>query len=465
MLLRYFYDSALAQASYMLGCQAAGEALVVDPARNITPYLETAAREGLRITQVTETHIHADFVSGARELAAATGAHCFLSGMGGPDWQYADAAATGCTLLVDGAQWWLGRVRLEALHTPGHTPEHLCILFTDTRAADQPMGIFTGDCLFAGDIGRPDLLETAAGVAGSKEIGARDQFHSIQRLKGFADYLLVLPGHGAGSACGKALGAVPSSTLGYEKLFNPAFQFSDEAPFCAWLLSGQPETPRYFARMKRVNREGPALLRDLPAPVPLEGFILEDAVRQGVVIDARSADQYNESHVPGAINIPATDRFSTYAGWIVDYARPTYLIAMEDALPELTRQLRSIGVDDLPGCFPPEEVEGTLDSLPVVSVAEAAGLVAGGAPVIDVRGRSEYLDGHIAGARLIHYGLLERTLDTIPREGPLLLHCASGFRSQIAASILQKHGYANAVHLRGGFQAWQAAGLPVVMGE
>jgi len=263
MLLRYFYDDRLAQASYMVGCARSGEALIVDPMRHIQPYLAAAQKEGLRITHIVETHIHADFVSGARELAAATDARIYLSDMGPSEWKYAYADDPRVVLVRDGDHFMVGNIRIDVLHTPGHTPEHISFMVTDTAGADKPMGVFTGDFIFVGDVGRPDLLEEAAGQAGTKVPGAKQQFASVQRFKALPDYLQIWPGHGAGSACGKALGAIPSTTLGYEKLFNPAFQFTDEAAFVDWLLSGQPEAPRYFAQMKRVNKLGPALLCDL----------------------------------------------------------------------------------------------------------------------------------------------------------------------------------------------------------
>jgi hydroxyacylglutathione hydrolase len=352
MLLRTIYDRELAQASYLIACQQTGEALVVDPPRDLTPILAAAAEERVRITHVTETHIHADFVSGLREVVAATGARAHLSAEGGPAWRYAYADAD-TIMLRDGNHFMVGNVRIDVLHTPGHTPEHLCFLVTDTRTTSQPYALLSGDCLFIGDVGRPDLLETAAGVANSKHDAARQQFYSIQRLRQLPDYLTVLPGHGAGSACGKALGSLPSSALGYEKLFNPAFQFTDPESFAAWLLDGQPETPRYFGRMKQVNQAGPALLGALPPVEMREGFILHEVLRNGdLVIDTRPAEAYNAAHLAGTINIPPSSQFNTYAGWFIDYDRSTYLIATAEAVPGLVRSLRAIGVDDLPAFFP-----------------------------------------------------------------------------------------------------------------
>ncbi len=461
MLLKSFYDDELAQASYLVGCQATGEALVVDPARRIEPYLRAAAAEGLRITHVTETHIHADFVSGSRELAAATGARLYLSGEGGPDWQYAFADER-TTLLHDGDQFMVGFVRIEAIHTPGHTPEHLIFLFTDTRAADQPMGIFTGDLLFVGDVGRPDLLEEAAGVGGTKELGARQQFHNVQRLKTMPDYLMVLPGHGAGSACGKALGAVPSSTLGYEKLFNPAFQISGEDAFVDWLLSGQPEPPAYFAQMKRVNKLGPALLAELPEPQRLEGFVLEELAAEGAtILDARP--QFGvPSYIPGAVIVPHSGQFNTYAGWVADYRKPTWLIADQADVPDLLRQLRAVGIDQVPGYFTSDAVDAYAVAMPMTTPQElGAAVSAGDLLVLDVRSRSEYEEGHAPGAQHVMYGHLAKRLADLPPDRPLAVMCGSGVRSLIATSLLLRAGRERVVNLEGGIDAWRDAGLPV----
>jgi hydroxyacylglutathione hydrolase len=460
MLLKYFYDLALAQASYLVGCQETGEALVIDPAREVTPYLRAAQQEGLRIAQVTETHIHADFVSGSHELAVRTGARLFLSDMGGSNWTYRYAYAD-TVLLRDGDQWRLGNIRIDVFHMPGHTPEHLVFQVTDTARANTPMGLFTGDCLFVGDMGRPDLLETAAGIAGTKTAGARDQFRNMQRLKPMPDYLQVWPGHGAGSACGKALGAVPSSTLGYEKLVNPAFQMRDEETFTGWLLEGQPETPRYFAQMKRVNRQGPALLAELPQPAPLDPIILPQVLKEGaLIIDARDGESYIHAHVPGTLRIPPDNQFSTYAGWFVNYDQPTYLIALPDEIGSLLCQLRAIGVDNIPGYFPQVKVS---QPLPGVDVYEAAKRIHDhDVMLLDVRSQNEYDRVHIEGARHIFYGRLPDQLDDLPRAGEIIVHCASGTRSQIASSLLQMHGFTNVSSMTGGIDAWRSAELPVV---
>ncbi len=462
MLLKYFYDSRLAQASYMVGCAATGEALVIDPNRDIQQYLDAAANEGLAITQVTETHIHADYVSGSRELAAATGAMIYLSDEGDADWKYSYANQPNITLVKDGDTWMLGNIKLDVLHTPGHTPEHISFMVTDTAGADAPMGIFTGDFLFVGDVGRPDLLEEAAGVAGTKEPGARQQFHSVARFKGLPDYLQIWPGHGAGSACGKALGAIPSTTLGYEKLFNPAFQVETEDAFVAWLLDGQPEAPYYFAQMKRVNKEGPALLSELAPPAAAGRATLDELTRnEAILVDLRDKEAFAAAYVPGTLNIPATSNgYINYIGWFVDYDAPFYFIAPAGGnADEIITVLRSIGVDNVPHYFPASVVtDGETASLPVMKADELANKVAqNGTIVLDVRGKSEYADGHIAGAQNIPLGYLQRQLDSIPRDKTVVTQCASGYRSQIAASVLRRYGYDNVVNLADDESAWSKA--------
>lgn len=461
MLLKYFYDETLAQASYLVGCAKTGEALVIDPMRDIAPYLAAAEKAGLRITQATETHIHADFVSGLRELAAHTGATMYVSDMGDAAWKYAFADEPNVIPLRDGDAWMVGNIKVEVLHTPGHTPEHIAFMITDTAAADAPIGIFTGDFLFAGDVGRPDLLEAAAGMAGTKEPGAHRQFHTVQRVKQLPDYLQIWPGHGAGSACGKALGAIPSTTLGYEKRFNPAFRFDDETGFVNWLLDGQPEPPTYFAQMKRVNKAGPVLLAQLPSPQRLTPDQLRDvAASGGQVFDLRQRQDYEQAHLAGAISVPATDTmFSTYAGWFVDYTRPTHIIAPDLGQVKTTlRALRAIGVDDIAGYCDADAIEALKDmalSLPVMATEQLAErLPRNGLVVLDVRNKTEYDELHIRGARHIPLGYLPKRLGEIPRDREVIVHCASGYRSHIAASVLRGLGLSNVINLVDGIDVW-----------
>lgn len=474
MFFQRFYDVRLAQASYLIGCQRTGEAVVVDPNRDVRQYVDAAAREGLRVTHVTETHIHADFVSGARELASRAGAALLLSAEGGEDWQYAFAAEAGARLLRDGDQVMVGNVRLDVLHTPGHTPEHVSFLVTDTPAAAGPWGILTGDFVFVGDVGRPDLLERAAGHAGTMEDGARTLFRSLERFRALPDHVQVWPGHGAGSACGKALGAVPSTTVGYEKLGNWGVAATDEDAFVRSVLDGQPDPPRYFAQMKRINRDGPPILGDRPAPAPRAAAELAGVLDGGaIVVDVRPAAKAAAGHVPGTINIPLNGSFTTWAGWLLPYDRDVYLLvggdaAAPDAAAAAARDLAMIGLDRVAGVFGGDALEAwqaagrTLSTVPQATPAEAAALLErGAATVIDVRARSEWEAGHLPGVLNIPLGHLVERLAELPADRPVVLHCQGGGRSSIAASVLRAHGRDDVTNMAGGYAAWQRAGLPV----
>ena len=297
MFFQHVYDKTLAQASYLIGCQKTGESIVIDPKRDVDTYLEIARQNGLKITHVAETHIHADFLSGSRELAALTGAKMYLSDEGGPDWQY-QFPHEG---LKGGDVFHVGNLRFDVLHTPGHTPESISFLLTDVPASKAPVMLFTGDFVFVGDIGRPDLLEKAAGLKGTQDVGAREMYKSIQRFAGLPDYVQVWPGHGAGSACGKALGAVPSSTVGYEKIRNWALGYGDdEKGFVKYLLEDQPEPPRYFAMMKKLNKVDRPLLTEVPRPRKLSTAELKASIEKGIkVVDTRPKSDFAKGFIPG----------------------------------------------------------------------------------------------------------------------------------------------------------------------
>ncbi len=465
MLLKYFYDQSLAHASYLVGCQRSGEAIVIDPGRNVEPYLEAAAAEGLRIVGSAETHIHADFVSGSRELADRVGAKLYLSDEGPADWKYQFADQHDSRLLKNGDVIRVGKVKLEVMHTPGHTPEHVSYLLTDEGGgANVPMGIFTGDFVFVGSIGRPDLLETAAGVVGSAESGARQLYHSMRRFRELPDHLQVWPAHGAGSACGKGLGAIPSSTVGYEKLFNPALQFDDEQKFVDYILADQPETPFYFAVMKRVNKVGPELIHNL-APVKSPAPELLPAIsRKGLTIDTSPAAEFVVGHVPGTINVPV-NMLAQWAGFFVDYERPLHLVADSAALPDILRRLRSIGIDNVCGSFDSAAVKAadlrteSYRSEEPQQLRQRIG--SGEVNVLDVRAATEFSEGHIPRAEHRFLGKLLREVDGIDRSKPVVVHCLGGARSAIATSILQRAGF-DVTNMSGGYNRWVAAGLPVI---
>ncbi len=284
MFFERFYDDKLAQASYLVGCEASGEALVVDPNRDAEQYVRVAKAHGMRVTHVTETHIHADFVSGSRELAQRTGAVPHLSDEGGDDWRYGWARDAETVLLKDGSRFMVGNVRVDVMHTPGHTPEHLCFVITDTVGADGPMGVLTGDFIFVGDVGRPDLLERAAGVRGTMVAAARALYRSLERFRMLPDYLQLWPGHGAGSACGKALSADTRGRLGEQRRTNYALADMTCEEFVTAVLDGLGAPPAYFAHTARRNREArPVLLENAPVP-SLSRAALTEAGAAGALV-------------------------------------------------------------------------------------------------------------------------------------------------------------------------------------
>ena len=480
MFFQRFYDDGLAQSSYVIACQQTGDAIVLDPNRDIEQYVACAEREGFRIAIVTETHIHADFVSGSRELGARTGARLALSGEGGTDWQYAFATRDRVRVLRDGDRIDLGLVRLDVLHTPGHTPEHLAFLVTDGAASDRPLGLISGDFVFVGDVGRPDLLEKAAKVEGSMEGSARELFHSLKRFRALPDWVQLWPGHGAGSACGKALGAMPQSTVGYERIANWAMAVDSEDVFVREVLSGQPDPPSYFAEMKRINREGPPVLGAAPAPPRLEARGVagrsgartgaRDATRasEALLIDVRPTDRFAAGHIPGSLNLPLGRSLASWAGWLVPYDRDLLLLAesQEDA-NAAGRHCSLIGLDRIRGWFAADALDawsaarGPLGaSVQTTPAALEARLRHERVTILDVRNDDEWREGHLPGAIHIPLGQLEERLTEIPQDAPLVVQCQGGTRSAIAASLLQANGI-RVENLEGGFRAWAQDALPI----
>lgn len=477
MLFRLLYDDRLAQAAYLIGCQRAREAIIIDPERDVDRYIDAAREEGLRITAVAETHIHADFLSGARELAERVGATVYVSDEGGPDWrsEWLHAKCGGGTyphrLLHDGDTFTLGAITFHVMHTPGHTPEHICFVVTDGGVgASEPMGVLSGDFVFVGDLGRPDLLESAAGQAGAKEPAARALFDSVARFGELPDFTQVWPGHGAGSACGKALGAIPQSTVGYEKRFNPALlAATNKGNFVQFILEGQPEPPMYFARMKRDNKLGPAILGSLPKPIEMDASALcaIDA-RSSFVLDMRPWPEFRAGHLPGAISALPDRTFPTVAGSFVEEKSPIYLIGSGDQIEQAVRDLVRIGLDDIRGYATPQtftacaESEATLATTPEID-AHTLKAKLGIEPVflLDVRRASEFEDGHLPGAVNAAHTRLPEQIGKIPRNIPVVVNCQGGTRSARASSYLERAGF-TVTNLAGGFSGWAKSGGEVV---
>jgi hydroxyacylglutathione hydrolase len=461
MFFQHIYDKSLAQASYFIGCQKAGVAAVIDAKRDVDTYLEIAKANNMKITHIFETHIHADFLAGSRELAKLTGADLYLSDEGGEGWEY-EFPHIG---LKDGQKVQLGNLTFEVLHTPGHTPESISFLLTDNPASKEPVMLFTGDFVFVGDIGRPDLLEKAAGITGTADAGALQMYQSIKKFNALADYIQVWPGHGAGSACGKALGAVPSTTVGYEKARNWAFQYANnQEGFVEYLLADQPEPPKYFAMMKHLNKVDRPLLTEVPKLKQLSIVALKEAMAKGMkLIDARNKVDFAGGFIPGSINIQGNNSFATWAGWLLQYDEPFILLANESQLDDLTRKLMRIGLDNIYGYVGSTAVwtdaGGSLEKANVITLAETKELMANGeVQVIDLRGAAEYNAGHIAHADNVFVGTLPDNLDKVSKDKKVIIHCQSGDRAAIGYSILAKNGYQHVYNFSGSINEWVSAG-------
>jgi hydroxyacylglutathione hydrolase len=464
VLFERFEDKGLAQYSYAVGCEQAGEIAIVDPRRDVGIYLDFAAARGLGISHVVETHIHADFASGAGALADRTGATIQLSAY---DRGEVYEAAFPHEALEDGSTLVVGSARIEALHTPGHTPEHLAFLVFDTaRAVAVPQILLSGDFLFVGSVGRPDLIGDDV-----KQALAGRQFDSVQRLKGLPDGLEVHPGHGAGSMCGAGLGARPMSTLGFERTANPYLDPSlTRDAFVARLLAHVPPFPPYYRRMKVVNAKGAPALDVTRADRPIAPAAFRDLVASGhVVVDLRGPAAYSAAHVPRAFAIGEGTQLSTWASWVAPYETPLLLVTdRPEQLHEVAAAFGRVGLDDLrghlAGGMQAWRAAGfdtaTTGYLAPRQLAEA--LAADPSlTLLDVRDDDEWAAGHVCGAEHVMAGHLPERAPALASRGSFAVMCAGGYRSTVAASVLERAGARGIVNADGGLQAWQAAGLPV----
>jgi len=467
MFLRQITDPSLAQNAYLIGCQRTGEAIIVDPERDVDRYLEIAAENGFKITAVADTHIHADYLSGARELMENHRAIAYLSGEGGPDWQFEWAKGNpNARFLHDGDAFKVGNIELKAVLSAGHTPEHMSFLVTDIGGgAKEPMGLLSGDFIFVGDVGRPDLLESAAGQVGIMEPSARALYKSLRGTSGLSGLLQILPAHGAGSACGKALGAVPTSVLGYERLNNGALREAlegSEEDFVKEILSDQPEPPRYFARMKRDNKAGPPLLPGgkLPEPRRLDASELATLANpeQYTFLDLRNDRlAFMKQHLTGSFFAPMPGgKLSIVAGSYVD-ENATIILLVNDGgeVDDAVRQLIRIGLDKVEAWIPASEalaVPGITRSQESITTAGLADALAAHpeAMVLDVRGAGEFAESHVDGAKNIAYTRLAARIDEVPEEKRLYVHCGSGQRAGFAASYLASR-HRDVIYVDGAF--------------
>jgi glyoxylase-like metal-dependent hydrolase (beta-lactamase superfamily II)/rhodanese-related sulfurtransferase len=456
MYFEQFYLACLAHASYMLGSR--GEAAVVDPQRDVDIYLQAAQEQGLKIRHIFETHLHADFVSGHKELADRTGANIYIGERAGARFAHVP--------LRDGSQVSFGDVRITALETPGHTPEAVCLVVCDAAKSPEPALVLTGDTLFIGDVGRPDLSKqyTPQQLAGM----LYDSLH--EKLLRLPDNVLVYPAHGAGSLCGRNMRADRFSSIGTERLTNPALQVSSREDFVHQLTANLPPRPAYFVQDAELNREGAPALEELPPLPAIAPARLRTLIEEGAnALDTRSSEQFAAGHVPGSINIPLQGQFATWAGIVLGLeGRPVLIAESPEKIAESRMRLARVGIEECIGCLPGgvEEWKQAGLALALVPQMTAAQLSErmNGMQVLDVRRESEWQAGHIAGANLWPLDRFASQLPELDREGPLAVHCKSGYRSAIASSLLLRAGYRNVTNLLGGFDAWQQAQLPCVCG-
>jgi glyoxylase-like metal-dependent hydrolase (beta-lactamase superfamily II)/rhodanese-related sulfurtransferase len=460
MYFEQFYLGCLAHASYMLASE--GEAVVVDPQRDVEIYLEAAEANQVSIRHIFETHLHADFVSGHKELAARTGAKIYIGAQAGATFPHG--------AVQDGFQLRVGKIRFSALETPGHTPESVCLVITDEeRSADsssiEPWAVLTGDTLFIGDVGRPDLSGRYSPVQLAGML--YDSLHN--KLFKLADSVLVYPAHGAGSLCGRNMRAEKVSTIGTERLTNYALQIKSREEFIEQLTSNLPSRPEYFLQDAEINRTGATTLAELPALSRIEPAELKALLEEGgLALDVRPGEAFAVGHVPGSVNIALSGQFASWAGALLGLdSRPVLIAESEEAVAEARMRLARIGLENARG-YLKGGVEAwkraglPLEALRQISVEDLSQRLRGEEiQVLDVRREREWEDGHIEGASWWPLDNFKVSPPEIDRNIPIAVHCKGGYRSLIACSLLQRAGFQKVVNVVGGFDAWQGAGLAV----
>ena len=461
MLFETIITPGLAHLSYLIG-EEGGDCAVIDPRRDVEVYLDLARENQARITHVAETHIHADFVSGSRELAARTGA-TICAGTS-DDYRFERRP------LNEGDTLEAGGLCLCALHTPGHTPEHVSFVVSSAGEAHKPFAVFTGDTLFVGEVGRPDLIG-----GGTEERLARQLYRSLfEKLLPLGDEVEIYPAHGEGSPCGGNIGDRRTSTIGYERLHNAKLRARSEDEFVQGVLSGLPPAPRYYPRMKRVNAEGPRVLGGLPAVQPVPPHEIRDHCRRDrtLVLDTREIEAFGGAHIEGALSIPLREEFPVWCGWMLegDPGQEIYLVLEDEAhLGEAVRQLLRVGYENIGGYLQGgmrgwTEAGLPFRALPLLSVHELKARIdrgetaEGGWQVLDVRRDDEWEEGFIPTARHIFAASLGGHLDGLDRDRPVATYCGSGYRASIAASVLERNGFRKVYNVPGSMKAWKGAG-------
>jgi glyoxylase-like metal-dependent hydrolase (beta-lactamase superfamily II)/rhodanese-related sulfurtransferase len=457
LYFKQFYLGCLAHASYLIGSE--GEAVVVDPQRDVDQYVTEAEAHGLKIRYVIETHLHADFVSGHRELADRTGAEIVFGAKAGVTFPH--------RAVKDQDEINIGKIRLRIIETPGHTPESICILVSDTETSDQPQKILTGDTLFIGDVGRPDLAGGKGYTAQTMAAMMYDSLH--QKILTLADGVEVYPAHGAGSMCGRNLSTETSSTIGAQRKFNYALRPMSKDEFISLMTTDLPEAPAYFSQDAEINRGGAAPLRTLPRPQVLSPQAVLDLAAQGhVILDVRGAAEFGAGHVPGSINIGLGGQFASWAGSLISLSAPIVIVAESAAqVDEATTRLARVGVEKVAGYLSGGILAWSESGLPVLSVpqitvAELHELAPNESElqIIDVRRPAEYESGHVPGAISAPLASLRQTANTLNLQTAktTAVICAGGYRSSAATSILESLGFANLLNVSGGTSAWISAG-------
>jgi rhodanese-related sulfurtransferase/glyoxylase-like metal-dependent hydrolase (beta-lactamase superfamily II) len=456
MYFEQFYLGCLAHASYMAG--SAGVAAVVDPQRDVEVYLEAARQNGLRIAYVIETHLHADFVSGHRELAARTGAKIYVGARAGAQFPH--------VAVHEGDEIRFGQCHMRFLETPGHTVESICVLVADLDRSAEPFAVLTGDTLFIGDVGRPDLSpgHTPQQLASL----LYDSLH--RKLLSLPDDLRVYPAHGAGSLCGRQMSNERSSTIGEQRAKNYALQAASRDEFVHLLTDTLPERPAYFARDAEINRAGAGALEDLPSLLDLTpDEILRTQQSGAIVLDTRPEAEFGAGHIPGSINIPLAGQFASWAGALLGLETDLLLIAEDpDRAAESRMRLARVGIERVAGYLAGgiaawERANQPVERLPHITVQDLDSLQRDEADlqIADVRRPAEWDEGHIAGALLLPLNRIAAEMGRLDPARPVAVHCKGGYRSAIAASLLRRAGFGQVVNVTGGFDAWKAAGLPV----
>jgi len=459
MYFKQFYLACLAHASYLIGSE--GEAAVVDPQRDVDEYLADAAAQGLQIKYVIETHLHADFVSGHQELAARTGATIVFGERAGAKFDH--------RAVRDGEKIRLGKVVLRFMETPGHTPEGICVLIIDTEVSDQPQKVLTGDTLFIGDVGRPDL---AGGKGYTSQMMAEMMYDSLhEKLLKLPDEVEVYPAHGAGSMCGRNMSKETSSTIGEQRRFNYALKPMNKADFVKLMTSDLPEAPVYFPKDAEINRAGARGLSELSAPVALSPHEVLSSQSSGhVLLDVRSAAEFGADHVPGSVNIGLGGQFAIWSGSLIPLNAAIVIIAnTRDQVDESVVRLARVGIENVKGYLSGgiqswREAGLPLDAIEQLSVDQLKDRIANRElQIVDVRRPAEYSNGHVPRAMNAPLSSLDRTIDQLPlhKDKPTAVICAGGYRSSAAASLLQQQGFTNLINVAGGTGAWINAGYPV----